>query len=72
MHKIVEAASITCNACGKTFEDVNGVSIYQDDDAALDAATLGGWWCDGYGHHYCKKDTTAAKKEAKAAGIYSD
>lgn len=69
MHIKVEAASIKCDACGKIYEDINGDSLFKDDDAALDEATWAGWWCDGYGHHYCKRDAPKAKREAKAAGI---
>lgn len=70
MEKPVVGVSIICDHCQKVLTTDENHSVFADGEDALEEAALSGWWCDGYGHHYCPKHRRAAEqREAKDDGV---
>ena len=54
MYNKIECVTISCDNCGKNYENYNGFTIFVDKDTALDNAQNDGWITEEE-KHYCEE-----------------
>ena len=55
MKHVVKAISLTCDGCGQTFETLDGMTCYADDEDGklVEETARNSDWKTMNGHHYC-------------------
>ena len=55
MKHVVKAISLTCDGCGQTFETLDGMTCYADDEDGklVEETACNSDWKMMNGHHYC-------------------
>ena len=55
MKHVVKAISLTCDGCGQTFETLDGMTCYADDEDGklVEETACNSDWKIMNGHHYC-------------------